>query len=474
MSDREQFSSRIGFVLAAAGSAVGIGNLVGFPVNAAKSGGAVFLLIYAVFVALICLPVMIAEMSLGRKTRLGPVGAYKSMATNNKLWNIGGILGVITPFMIAVFYQVITVWIFGYLWLVITGDLAKLADPGFFGSFINDPTIFIYMVLVLVIIAAVLSKGVQEGIERVAKILMPMLFVMLIGLVIFVLTLDNAFSGVTFYLVPDATKITPAVVSNALSQAFFSLSLGMGILITYGSYINRKESISKGAKWVALTDTSVAFFAGLLILPAIFAFNPQIDASELSDSSVTLIFSFLPKIFVALQGTVGHFGASLFAGLFFLAVLFAALTSQISILQVPLAALEDQFKWPKGKSLLVLGIVGGTFTVACTLSFGMVDFLTAFATYGDQSKSFFDVVIDVFYDTILPLNGFIICLFVVFKWKRSQMNAELEVGDEDYQGSFYQRYVNTSLGTFIPIILLLVFINTVCIKFFSFSLTDFL
>lgn len=269
MNQREQFSSRIGFVLAAAGSAVGIGNLVGFPVNAAKSGGAAFLVIYALFIAFICIPVMVAEMALGRHSQLSPLSAYQKVGGNK--WLFGGILGVITPLMIAVFYQVITVWILGYLALTVSGNLDQLADPNYFGQFVVDNGIFLYMVIVLAIIGYVLVQGVQQGIERVAKVLMPLLFIMLIGLIIFVMTLDNALLGVKFYLIPDFSKITGTVISNAMSQAFFSLSLGMGILITYGSYINRSESIVNGAKWVALTDTSVAFFAGLLILPAIFA-----------------------------------------------------------------------------------------------------------------------------------------------------------------------------------------------------------
>lgn len=469
-ANREQFASKIGFILAAAGSAVGIGNLVGFPVNATKNGGAAFLMIYAVFVVLICLPVMLAELSLGRFTARNPIGAYKRLAPNSLGWRAGGWLSVITPFMIAVFYMVITVWILGYFIDIVLGDLDKLAQAEYFGQFITGNQVYLFLVLLAALIVFILYRGVAEGIERAAKLMMPALFFMLIGLVVFVLTLDNAFSGVKFYLIPDINKLTPAVVSGALSQAFFSLSLGMGILITYGSYMQRNNSIPSSGKLVALADTGVAFLAGLLIIPAIFSFNPDTDTAQLSDSSISLIFSFLPKIFLALQGSIGYFGASLVAAVFFLLVFFAALTSQVSIMQVPLAGLQDELGYSRGKSLAVLCGAAGVLTLCCILSFGKVGFLTTFLTYADQTRSFFDVIIDIFYETILPLNGLIICLFVTYKWKKANLDRELEQGDPHYKGSLLERYVNLSLGTVIPVILLLIFINTVALKYFGISL----
>jgi len=291
-NQREKFGSKLGFILAAAGSAVGIGNLVGFPVNAAKSGGAAFLLVYAFFIVVICLPVMMAEMSLGRHTRRNPLGAYSTVSGGNPLWKLGGWLALITPFMIAVFYQVLTVWLLAYFVGAVTGNLQAMAEPDYFGTFItNEVIVFSYLVVLTILIGFILNSGVQKGIERLAKALMPTLFVMLILLTVFVLTLPNAFVGVKYYLVPDISKINAEVISNALGQAFFSLSLGMGILITYGSYVSRKESIAGGAKLVALVDTSVAFFAGLLILPAIFVFNPETNTAELSSSSVSHVLS---------------------------------------------------------------------------------------------------------------------------------------------------------------------------------------
>lgn len=469
-ASREEFGSRLGFVLAAAGSAVGIGNLVGFPVGAAKNGGGAFLLMYALFVFLICLPVMLAEMSVGRNAGKDPLGAYSKLTDGSWQWKIAGWLSIITPFMIAVFYLVITVWIFGYLVESSLGNLDTLANPETFGAFINGQSVFYYMIAVLAIVYLILQGGVKEGIEKAAKLLMPALFVMLLLLVVFVLTRDNAMEGVKYYLIPDFSKINAQVVNGALSQAFFSLSLGMGIMITYGSYINRKADIPGSAKLVALTDTAVAFVAGLMILPAIFSFNPNIDPTQLSESSISMIFTFLPKIFLALQASLGYFGASAVASIFFLLVFFAAITSIVSIFEVPVAALMDEKGVSRKSALGLLGILLVVLGVICAVSFGMVGVFTEFMTYAGQTKSFFDLVYDVFYDTILPLNGLLICLFVIYRWKKQNLNDELDHGAPGYKGSFYQRYVDVSLGTFIPVILLVIFVNTVALKYFGYSL----
>jgi len=472
-TEREHFSSRLGFILAAAGSAVGIGNLVGFPVNAAKNGGGAFLLMYALFVFFICLPVMVAEMAVGRKTAKEPVGAYKTLSGGSRAWGAAGFLGVLTPFMIAVFYMVLTVWIFGYIVLTLTGNLDYLSSNNGFGEFVNSPYLFAGMIVVAAIINFILVAGVKEGIERASKILMPTLFIMLLIMVAYVLTLDNAFLGVKFFLIPDVSKITPSVINGALSQAFFSLSLGMGILITYGSYIDRKTDIVGSAKLVALTDTAVAFTAGLMILPAIFSFNPDVNPAELSDSSVSLIFTFLPKIFLALQTSLGYIGASAVAAFFFILVFFAAITSLVSILEVPVSYLVTEKKHSRRKALSILLMTAGLLTVFATLSFGMVSFFTEFTSYAGGVRSFFDVIYDIFYDTILPLNGFLLCVFVSYRWKKLQLSEELALGNANYKGSWVEKYINFSLGTFIPVIVFGIFINTVAHKFFGYSLFGF-
>lgn len=467
---REKFSSRLGFVLATAGSAVGIGNLVGFPVNAAKNGGGAFLLVYLVFVFFVCLPVLMAELAMGRHTRNNPVGAYGQISKQQTFWRLAGVLKIITPFMISVFYMVITVWLLGYLAMSASGQLDYLASPDSFNTYINSPMVFVAMLLVGAMIFVILNSGVQRGIERAAKVLMPSLFIMLLVLVVFVLSLDNAIMGARFFLVPDITKLDAGVVNNALSQAFFSLSLGMGILITYGSYLDKGDNIIKAGSMVAVADTSVAFIAGLMILPAVFYFNPQVNTAELSDSSVSLIFVLLPNIFLALQSTVGYVGASGIATIFFLLVFFAAITSLVSIIEVPVAYLVDEKKLSRKRALILLAIIGGVLVVISALSFGAVKTFTDFMTYAGQSKSFFDVIVDIFYDTILPLNGLMVCLFVSFRWRQHRLSDELKIGNPSYSGSWLEKYVNFSLYSFIPVILLLIFLNTVAQKFFAYSL----
>lgn len=463
---REQFSSSLGFILAAAGSAVGIGNLVAFPVMASKNGGAAFLIMYAIFVFFICLPVMLAEMSLGRHTRQNPLGAYTQIG-QNRAWRTVGWLSVITPFMIGVFYLVITVWIAGYLGKAVLGQLDQLADPEGFNVFINSNELFVYMALVVGLTFLILQGGVKKGIEKATTVLMPTLFIMLIALVIYVLTLDNAMLGVKFFLIPDFTKLTGEVLNGALAQAFFSLSLAMGILITYGSYIQKHDNIVSAGKTVAGLSLLVAACSGLLILPAVFSFNPDIQIAELSESSIGMIFMFLPKIFLALQADIGYFGASFVAAFFFLLVFFAAMTSLVSIIEVPVASVMDGKGLSRRKALFTLGAVMVALAVVSALSFGRIDWLSNILNYGGNNKSFFDLVYDMFYETILPLNGFLLCLFVIYRWKTHNLDKEIADGNPGFAGSVLQKYVNFSLGTFIPLILLIIFVNTVSTIYFG-------
>jgi len=211
----DQFSSKIGFVLAAAGSAVGIGNLVGFPVAAAKNGGGAFLLLYIFFVVAICLPLILAELSMGRATGKSPLGAFREISKGHKGWVLAGALSLITPFMIAVFYTVLTVWLLGYFLVVLSGRLDQLATPVYFGGFITSPWIFAYLAAVIGMVVLVLKGGVRDGIEKASRLLMPMLFIMLIGLAVFVLTLPNASAGLKFYFTPQLDRITWSVVTGA-------------------------------------------------------------------------------------------------------------------------------------------------------------------------------------------------------------------------------------------------------------------
>ncbi|MEX2468320.1 MAG: sodium-dependent transporter, partial [Pseudohongiellaceae bacterium] len=450
-----------------AGSAVGLGNLVAFPVMASKNGGAAFLVIYLFFIAFICYPVMMAEIAMGRRTTRNPVGAFSEISGGDPKWRLAGMLAILTPFMIAVFYTVITVWLVVYIKEILIGNLGLLAEDATFGELVARPTLFIYLAGLLAIIFFILLGGVKGGIERLARVLMPTLAAMLVLLTIFVLTLDNAGVGVRYYLVPDFTRINLATINGALSQAFFSLSLGMGILITYGSYFSRQDNIPGSARMVAVADTSIAFFAGLLILPAIFAFDPNTNTDDLSTSSVGLIFSFLPKIFLSMQVAVGYVGASIVATVFFTLVFFAALTSLVSIIEIPIACWIDELRMSRRKAVATQAVLLTIFAIPATMSLGISEFFTNFTSYGGLSKSFFDLVSDVFYETILPFVGFTVCLFCAYRWKVSGLKEELVIGDPGFDGSLLEKYMNFSLGTVIPAVLLIVFISTVSQIYFA-------
>ena len=455
---RGQFSSKLGFILAAAGSAVGLGNIVAFPVMASKNGGAAFLIIYLLFIAFICYPVMLAEISMGRNTNRNPVGAFSDLSAGHPGWRLAGILAILTPFMIAVFYTVITVWLVVYVKEIAFGRLDLLSYENTFGEVVARPSLFGYLLGLLGLIFTILLGGVKGGIERLARILMPTLAVMLVALTLFVITLDNAVAGIRYYLVPDFSRMDLSVINGALSQAFFSLSLGMGILITYGSYFSQQDSISQSTRMVAVADTSIAFFAGLLILPAIFAFDPNTNTEDLSTSSVGLIFSFLPQIFLSMQSAVGYFGASVVAISFFSLVFFAALTSLVSIIEIPISCWIDELKLTRRKAVLLQAVLLSIFSIPAIMSLGISDYFTNFTSYGGVTRSFFDLVSDVFYETILPLVGFTVCIFCVYRWRLTGLSSELSKGDPDYVGSRLEKYINFSLGTFIPFVLLLVFI----------------
>jgi neurotransmitter:Na+ symporter, NSS family len=468
--DRGQFSSRLGFILAAAGSAVGLGNLVAFPVMASKNGGAVFLFVYIMFVAFICFPVMLSEIALGRHTQRSPVGAFSRLSDGHSGWRLAGKLAIVTPFMIAVFYTVVTVWIAIFLLRAVSGGLTELAEEASFGTMIGSPTVFIYFVVLQILVFRILLGGVKGGIERLARVLMPLLMVMLLALIAFVLTLDNASAGLRYYLVPDFSQLSGSVVNAALNQAFFSLSLGMGILITYGSYFGREDRIVGSTRMVAIADTSVAFLAGLMILPAIFSFNPATNPEDLSTSSVGLIFTYLPQIFLSMQTVVGYFGASVVASIFFALVFFAALTSLVSILEIPISYMVDEWNYSRRKAVLTQAVLVSSFAVLAAMSFGMSGFLTEFISYGGGQKSFFDLLADTFSEVILPFVGFLVCIFCAYRWKNGGLSAELSVGDSGFIGSALDKYLNFALRTFIPIVLLFVFINSVSVKYFALDL----
>ncbi|WP_310619376.1 sodium-dependent transporter [Flexibacterium corallicola] len=357
---RDHWGSRFGFIMAAAGSAVGLGNIWKFPYLAGSEGGGAFLIIYLGFMATIGFCVMAAEIAIGRRSQLNPIGAFRTIG--GKGWSVFGYLATAAAVLILSYYSVVGGWTIAYFVKTLTGALS-VSDTGDYGEhfslLISSPfePIFYHAIFMGLTIFVVL-KGVSGGIEKASKLLMPILFVLLVFMVIRSLTLPGAMAGVEFFLKPDWSVVDADVVASALGQAFFSLSLGMGALITYGSYLGKKDYIPGSAGWVVSLDTLVAVLAGFLVLPAVFAFGMDPKAGP------GLTFVVLPAVF-------DHIWAGeLFQAVFFLMLTIAALTSAISLLANPVSYLSDQFNIQQKTAAIVVGIVIFFLGVPASLALG--------------------------------------------------------------------------------------------------------
>lgn len=441
-TNRGQFNSRLGFILAASGSAVGLGNIWKFPFEVGAGGGAAFVLVYLGFSFLLCFPVMISEIAIGRKTQLNPVGAFKKLGHHNWAWI--GLLGIGAGVLILSFYNVVAGWAFGYFLHMLEGNFEVGQN---FSSYISNwEVIGLYGLVFMAVTAFIVSQGVQKGIEKAAKILMPSLFVLIIGLMIYAFTLDGAKEGIEYYLIPDFSKVTGEVIYSALGQAFFSLSLGMGALITYGSYVSRKQDIVRSAALITLTDVSIAFLAGLMIFP--FVFSNGIEPN----GGAGLIFATLPGVFEGLGPTLGIVvGAT-----FFLLLSFAALTSTVSLLEVPVAYLVDEKKIKRPVAVWGMAILIFLIGVPSLLGNGAVEQLTSFMTlYKDgqeETISFMGFIELIASDTFLPLGGTFIAIFTAYVWKKNNLNAELTEGRAT-QSQWLLNYINFAIMVFCPVIL---------------------
>lgn len=397
--NRGQWNSKLGFVLAASGSAVGLGNIWRFPFMAGANGGGAFVLVYFILLVIIGFTLMLGELSIGRATQLSPIGAYRKLKAKYA-WI--GALGVVAGFLILSFYSVIGGWVIRYLVKGISGDF-NVADGSVLGDlFVNfitnplEPLVYhgVFMVLTLLIVIG----GVSKGIERYSKILMPMLFVMMLLLMFRSLTLPGAMEGVKFLLVPDFSKINAQVVLAALGQVFFSLSLGMGTMITYGSYLRKDENLISSSIEIPLIDTAIAFIAGLAILPAVFAFGFDPEGGP------GLLFITLPAVFS--QMPLG----SIFAILFFLLVLFAALTSSISLLEVVVSYTVDEWKWSRKLSTIVLAGAIFLLGIPSSLGQGVWSHIRLFG------RDILDNVDFLASNILLPFGGMMMCIFIGWVW----------------------------------------------------------
>lgn len=460
MASRGGFTSRIGFIAAAAGSAVGLGNIWRFPYEAGENGGAAFLVIYLICMVLIGFPIMVGEIAIGRRTKLNAYGAYSKLG--GPWWALIGIWGILSAVMFLSVYNVVAGWAFAYLIQFINGSLLQVNDFGsHFGEQISDVSdLFFYSLGFMVITGIIVARGIKGGIEKAAKILMPALFVLLIGLIIYSLTLENAMVGVKYYLIPDFSEVTFKTVYSALGQAFFSLSLGMAALVTYGSYISKKENIITSAGLVVGTDTLVAFLAGLLIFPLVF--SQGVSPTQ----GPGLVFVVLPGIFASMGGITG----TVVGAAFFLLLCFAALTSTISLLEIPVTFLVDEKGYSRKKIVIAFSIIVFLVGIPSMLSQGAVDGFTNFLYYEGTNKAVFDFVFDIFSDTGLPLGGFLMSIFIATKWKLSNFNEELAQGNPSYLGSVTHKFLNFSISFFAPLFLGIMFITTILQKFFGVQL----
>lgn len=408
---RDGFNSSFGVLVAMAGSAIGLGNLWRFPYLMGTNGGAAFIIIYLAFVFLLCLPIMISEFVVGRRSQANAFRSFKVLAPKGK-WGIIGLTGMLAAVSIIAFYSVVGGWTIDYL---VSSVAFALPEDGsaadFFGKIVASPwRSVLYTFIFLLITAMILLAGIKNGIEKYAKIMMPVLFIMVIVIAVRSLTLPGAGAGVEFLFRPDFSKVTGKTVLDALGQAFFSLSIGCGTVLTYGSYVRKSENILKMSSLTALSDTCFAIIAGLAIMPAVFAFG--VSPSE----GPGLVFIILPEIFSRIPG------GGIVAILFFFILFIAAVTSSISLLEVAVTFLIEECRMGRKASVAVSSGVCFVLCVLCALSGSVFSGVHIFGF------TFFDFFDRLSADLLMPLCGLMVVLFVGWKMKRTSFADELSNG----------------------------------------------
>ncbi|MBA7549181.1 hypothetical protein ES705_41657 [subsurface metagenome] len=415
---RGTWGSKTAFILAATGSAIGLGNIWRFPTMVSQNGGAVFVLVYILAVAFIGFTVMLAELTIGRHTQKNPVGAIGHIKPRSP-WKFIGYLGVITGVCILSYYSVVAGWTIGYIVKTATGafsgEVTSQLTEKIYTEFTSNPLQVIFLLFLFIgTTTYIVSKGVKKGIERWTKVLMPILFLLIIFLAVRALTLPGASTGLMYYLNPDFSKLSGTVVLFALGQAFFSLSLGMGTMITYGSYISKSDNLVSSAGWVTFSDTLIALLAGLIIFPTL-AFSGQLG----DVGGFGLVFQVFPIIFSQIPG--GY----IFALLFFSLLCVAALTSTISLLEVPVAYLVDEREWSRKKAALIVGFLSFVIGVPAALSFGGMKIFTKIDFFGK-----FDFI---FGNISLAVGALLICVFVGYVWGVKNAIKEIFSGNHKFK-----------------------------------------
>lgn len=440
ISARSSFTGKIGFVLAAAGSAVGLGNIWRFPYLAAKYGGGIFLLVYIILSLTFGFSLMVAEIAIGRKTGLSAIGAFRKL---DRRFTFVGYLAAIVPMIILPYYSVIGGWVTKYLFGFIIGESHAMAQDTYFGNFISGTfePIF-WFALFIGATAVIVLAGVEKGIEKVSKVMMPILVVLILFIAIYtIVTMDGALSGVVYYIKPDFSHFSIMTVVSAMGQLFYSMSLAMGIMITFGSYMKKDVSIENSAHQVELFDTGIAFLAGLMIIPATFAFSNG-NESEMLQKGPTLMFGILPKVFNEMPG------GFLIGAVFFLMVLFAALTSSISLMETIVSIFQDKLKLSRNKSCyLVLAFSVALGLLSC-LGYSSWDNLKLL---GLQMLDFFDFISN---SIIMPIVALATCIFVGYFLKPKAVIEEVELNKKFTLKGLFTVMIKYVAPVFIVLILI--------------------
>ena len=442
MKDRSNFSNKLGFVLAAAGSAVGLGNIWRFPYLAAQYGGGTFLLIYLILAVTFGFTLMIAEISLGRKTGLSAIGAFRSL---DKRFNFLGILAVIVPVIIFPYYSVIGGWVVKYFTVFVTGGVKASAGDTYFTDFIGgtiEPIGWFFIFLAFT--AIVVLCGVEKGIEKVSKIMMPILVILTIIISVYGLTLKGSMEGLIYYIKPHMADVSVKTILAAMGQLFYSMSLAMGIMITYGSYMKKNDNLESSVRQIELFDTGIAFLAGLMIIPAVFAFSGG-DRSALN-AGPGLMFMTLPKVFASMKfgGFIGT--------IFFMLVFFAALTSAISLMETIVSVFMDKFGWKRRFTGIFVAVLALVMGIPTSLGFGPLGFISW------NGMSILDIMDFVSNSVLMPIVALFTCIFVGFIIKPKAVADEVKGSDGTFKA---EGMFNIMIKWVAPLFLIIILISSV-------------
>ena len=445
---RSTFSGRLGFVLSAAGASVGLGNIWRFPYLAAKYGGGIFLLVYIVLALTFGYTMIVAETALGRMTKKSPVGAFARFGKSRWL-SFGGWINAIIPILIVPYYSVIGGWVIKYLVEYIKGNGKALAGDGYFTSFISNGTSTELCFLVFTFFTlAIIYAGVRNGVERVSSMMMPVLVVLSVLLAVYSVTRPGALEGVKYFLVPNPANFSWMTVVAAMGQMFYSLSIAMGILVTFGSYMKKDISIEDSTRNVEVFDTAIAIMAGLMIIPAVFAFSGG-DPDTLQ-AGPSLMFITIPKVFASM-------GLGTLVGiLFFLLVLCAAVTSSIALTESAVSTFQDELKWGRKKSTVVVGIIMVVLGTLSSLGYGPLGFVKII---GMQFLDFFDFLTN---SVMMPIAAIATCLLVSRVIGVKQIEQEVLAGEAKFRR---KKIFNFMIRYLCPIFAAIILVSSVANAF---------